>query len=161
MTLSKKSLSELDKLIGEMNDEQLDALFSEIGAKVLPNATMDYLIETRDSLNELINKAQEAVREEKMKELTALAEQMKAITTQFNLPLPNIPGISPPARRERLNGATSGERASPKAKFRDPVSGKTYSGRGIMAGWLAHYIEEGLKQGISKEQTLEKYRIKE
>ena len=44
-------------------------------------------------------------------------------------------------------------RASPKPKFRDPRTGRTWSGRGSMAGWLREYVEAG--------RSVEEFRIDE
>lgn len=151
MPLSKKSLSELEKLISEMSNDQLDALFSELGAKVLSNATLEYLTETRDGINEMINKAQEALRDEKMKERDELIARIATMNTQFNLPFANIPGISPPAKRivrERLDGAPGDGRAKPEIKFRNPKNhSETWKARGKRPSWL---IRELATRGMNE-----------
>lgn len=40
----------------------------------------------------------------------------------------------------------AGKRASPAAKYRDPVSGATWAGRGGTPGWMQAYEAEGRKR---------------
>lgn len=136
--VSKKQIAEIENVIEQMTMQELMAL--------------------RTGINERINSIEQEEKDKFAEEAREWAEKAR----QLGLNLPDVLGITPPMRRERLSSATNASgRASPKPKYTDPVSGKTYSGRGIMAGWLQTYVEDGLKQGIPKEKTLEKYLTKE
>jgi DNA-binding protein H-NS len=72
------------------------------------------------------------IAEQRRKELSEAISQIKALIDAHALTAEDIFGGS--TRR-----AKSGDKAPSKvaAKYRDPISGKTWSGRGIAPKWLA------------------------
>jgi DNA-binding protein H-NS len=131
--VTKKAIAELESIVEEM--------------------TLQELIALRKSLDERISNKQEQERERFISEMKERAEQL-------GFDLGTMFGVAPPQRRAR-GSSSSGAVASPRAKYRDPATGATWSGRGRMAGWLAFHVEEALAKGVSKERTLEKFLIKE
>jgi DNA-binding protein H-NS len=101
----------------------------------------------------------DAVRMRQDQERDAFVATMREKAEQLGFDLGSMFGVAPPQRRARANN-DAGERATPKAKYRD-TNGNQWTGRGRMAGWLAQHVEDGLAKGVSKEKTLEKYLIKE
>ncbi|MCO4887919.1 H-NS histone family protein [Cupriavidus sp. WGtm5] len=70
-------------------------------------------------------------------EIAGVIEQIRNLMAEYNLSLEDIQGKR---RRGRPAGSTSGKAAVAKeplpAKYRDPKSGKTWSGRGRAPAWL-------------------------
>lgn len=141
MVLAKKSMAELEKFISEMSPEQFRALKSDIDEKLYPEMTIEELTAARDKLNMLIDSAQEAEREKFVLQAKEWAERAK----QLGLDLGAALGVTPPVRVNRYaNGSSgNGEKASPKPKYRDPVTGQTWSGRGLQPKFITLAIEQG------------------
>lgn len=137
--VSKKAITELEKVIEEM--------------------TLAELLALRKGMDERISSLKEAERDKFIASIKAQAEQLDL---NLNDLAPDLGIIARQERAARRAGnSASGERASPKAKYRDSSTGDSWSGRGRMASWLSKHVEEGLARGVSKEKTLDKYLIKE
>lgn len=118
--VSKKAISELEKTIEEM--------------------TLQELIAVQAGLKERITIKQGEERDSFVSEMKQKAEQLG-----FNLG--ELFGPPPRAPRERLTSSRStGERASPAPKYKDPKSGATWSGRGRDPRWMTAYLAEGKKK---------------
>ena len=50
---------------------------------------------------------------------------------------------APPKPAPQATTGTAGKRASVKPKYRDPASGNTWSGRGVMPKWMKAALEAG------------------
>jgi DNA-binding protein H-NS len=136
--VSKKQIAEIESVVEQMALGELLAL--------------------REGLNDRITTLQDAEKDKFIASFKAQAEQLNLNLSDLATAL----GIFPPARRPRSAGSgAAGGRASPKAKYRDPISGEEWSGRGRPAKWLAAYVAEGEAKGISAEKVREKYLIKE
>lgn len=135
--VSKKQIAEIESVIGQM--------------------TLQELIALRQGLSEQISAKQEEERDRFVSEM-----KERAVQLGFNLgEMGQLFGFSQGPTRARRGNSGANDRASPKAKYRDPSTGATWSGRGRMAGWLAFHVDEGLSKGVSKEKTLDRYLIKE
>ena len=64
-------------------------------------------------------------------EMASAIAQAKAIVAEFNLA---VDDVFPQSRARTSAGK---ERKPVAAKYRDPISGRTWSGRGIAPKWLA------------------------
>lgn len=115
--VSKKAIADVESIIEQM--------------------TLQELIALREGVAERIQTKQAEERDKFVSEMQARAQQL-------GFDLGEMFGRAP-ARQRRTSSGT-GERASPAAKYRDPVSGETWSGRGRMATWLSHHIAAGKKK---------------
>ena len=77
---------------------------------------------------------QAQVEEVKKTEVNEAIAKVRAIVEEYDLKAKDIFTVK---RRGKAVGATSGKRAEVAAKYRDPMSGKTWSGRGLTPKWLA------------------------
>ncbi len=86
--------------------------------------------ELQAQLAELQRQITETIRREKADTIA----QIKAIMDTHGLTLADLSGAG--ARRGRPAGGsgTSGPKVAPK--YRDPVSGKEWTGRGVAPGWI-------------------------
>jgi DNA-binding protein H-NS len=94
-------------------------------------ANLDELLAQKAALEKQINDAQ---REER----AAAIAQVKALMTQYGLSLADL-GARGGAAPRRL-GATK-----VAAKFRNPATGDTWSGRGLQPNWLKAALADGRK----------------
>ena len=85
-------------------------------------STIKELIAQRDSLNAQIAELQNRDR------LDAIT-QIRGLMAQFGLTDEDI------ADRPRKTSVSAGRKVAPK--YRDPVSGKTWTGRGVAPTWIA------------------------
>lgn len=81
---------------------------------------------------EVLKEKAEAIRQN---EIAAVIEDVRAKVKAYNLT----------ARDLGLSATDSGriQRAPVIAKYRDPVSGKTWTGRGVHPNWLKEYVAQG------------------
>jgi DNA-binding protein H-NS len=84
---------------------------------------------------EIEKKIAEAQREEKA---SAIA-QVKALMAQHGLSVADLASRAPTAGRAA--GAKSGAKVA--AKYRDPATGSTWSGRGLKPNWLKAALDSG------------------
>jgi DNA-binding protein H-NS len=85
--------------------------------------TLADLIAQRDSLNTQIAQLQQQDR------LVAIA-QIRELMTQFGLTGDDVSGGS-----KKAPSPSAGKKVAPK--YLDPVSGKTWTGRGVAPSWIA------------------------
>ena len=96
-------------------------------------ATLQELIAQKEALDQLIQ-------EQRTAELSEAVSKVKALIAEYGLTQEDIfGGIR--AKKEKVEGV----KAKVAAKYRDPVSGKEWSGRGIAPKWL---------QGLNKADFL-------
>jgi len=96
-------------------------------------ATLQELIAQKEALDQLIQ-------EQRTAELSEAVSKVKALIAEYGLTQEDIFG-GVRAKKEKVEGV----RARVAAKYRDPVSGKEWSGRGIAPKWL---------QGLNKADFL-------
>ncbi len=77
---------------------------------------------------------QAQVEEVKRTEVSEAIAKIREIAAEYDL---KASDIFPTARKGKAAGAASGKRAEVAAKYRDPMTGKTWSGRGLTPKWLA------------------------
>lgn len=92
--------------------------------------------ELQQQAAELLRQAEELRADER----NAVLQQVREAVAQWNLTASEI-GFKATKTDKRLKVA---------AKYRDPASGATWSGRGVMPGWMAAQINAG----ASKDQFL-------
>ena len=92
-------------------------------------ASLSDLLAQREALEREIQAAQDSSKSD------ALAEIRKLMTAHGLTPADLV------ARSSPKSGAKSGSKVA--AKYRDPVSGSTWTGRGLKPKWLAAAISEG------------------
>lgn len=86
-------------------------------------ATLQELIAQKEALEKLIQDTRQT-------ELAEAISQVKGLIATFGLTQEDIFGASRGARKVKAEGAKVA------AKYRDPVSGKEWSGRGLAPKWL-------------------------
>ena len=89
------------------------------------------LISQRDALARQIESAKSAVRADAI-------SQVRQLMSQHGLTVADLSGKAPGRA-----GPTVGKSVAPK--YRDPVSGATWSGRGLKPRWLAEALRDGTK----------------
>ena len=86
-------------------------------------ATLQELIAQKESLDKLIHETRQT-------ELADAIGRVKALIAEFGLTQEDIFGTSRAAKKVKPEGSKVA------AKYRDPVSGKEWSGRGLAPKWL-------------------------
>jgi DNA-binding protein H-NS len=86
-------------------------------------ATLQELIAQKEALEKLIADTRQT-------ELAEAISQVKGLITTFGLTQEDIFGASRGAKKVKAEGSKVA------AKYRDPVSGKEWSGRGLAPKWL-------------------------
>lgn len=97
-----------------------------------------------DLMNEIQRLQAQAVSLRQQEVKTAI-ENIQSTIKEYNLSQKEVFGTK--VRKGKAAGATGQKKERP-AKFKDPESGQTWSGRGRMPKW----ISEAVKQGKSKEE---------
>jgi DNA-binding protein H-NS len=97
-------------------------------------ATLQELIAQKEAL-------EKQIQEQRQNELTEAVSKVRALIAEYGLTQEDIFGAARAAKREKVDGP----KAKVAAKYRDPVSGKEWSGRGLAPKWL---------QGQEKSQFL-------
>jgi DNA-binding protein H-NS len=86
-------------------------------------ATLQELIAQKEALEKLIQDTRQT-------ELAEAISQVKALISSFGLTQQDIFGTSRGTKKVKAEGSKVA------AKYRDPVSGKEWSGRGLAPKWL-------------------------
>jgi DNA-binding protein H-NS len=86
-------------------------------------ATLQELIAQKDALEKLIQDTRQT-------ELAEAISQVKGLITTFGLTQEDIFGASRGTKKVKAEGSKVA------AKYRDPISGKEWSGRGLAPKWL-------------------------
>src|SRR5688572_26696543 len=123
--LSKKGAQELEKLIGEMSEDQLKALMHEVGAKAIP-------VMSTEELRAIHGEIGDAIDARKQEEMDQFVQSILTKATQLKLNLNDLApqlGITVKGKRKKPAGAPNGDsggtpRASPKVKYRDNQGNK-------------------------------------
>ena len=97
-------------------------------------ATLQELIAQKEAL-------ETQIQEQRQNELTEAVSKVRALIAEYGLTQEDIFGAARATKRERAVGP----KAKVAAKYRDPVTGKEWSGRGLAPKWL---------QGQEKSQFL-------
>ena len=84
-----------------------------------------------------LQKQAEQVRKQ---ELAGAIQQVKAIISKYGLTAADL-GFSGVAASDKLVG--KGNRKPVEAKYKDPATGATWSGRGIAPKWLKFHLDAG------------------
>lgn len=108
------------------------------------------------SYKELKAKADELLRQAeaaRSAEIESVVSQIKKIMEEYGVTLADLRGAGGGKRRGRKPGArkvkakkAKGARAKVAPKYRDPATGKTWSGRGKEPTWLVAYKRKGKKR---------------
>ena len=88
-------------------------------------ATLQELIAQKEAL-------EKQIQEQRHSELSEAVGKVKALIAEFGLTQEDIFGGVRAAKKDKVEGV----KAKVAAKYRDPVSGKEWSGRGISPKWL-------------------------
>jgi DNA-binding protein H-NS len=102
-------------------------------------ATLQELLAQREELERQISSTQTAERSE-------VISKVKALMSEYNLSIEDIQKADKPGRK----GKSTGEGGSAKgstvaAKFKDPDTGASWSGRGLQPRWLNAALADGKK----------------
>lgn len=113
---------------------------------IMANMTLQELLAHRDGLNERISEIQEAEKEEFLEKIRSQWREMQQMSLNYGLSAEAALGIEPSKKRTTSNRtpSTNGDgRASAPPKYKDPVTGKTWSGRGQQASFITEAIASG------------------
>jgi len=102
-------------------------------------ATLQELLAQREELERQISSTQSAERSE-------VISKVKTLMSEYNLSIEDIKMADKPGRK----GRSTGERGTAKgskvaAKFKDPETGASWSGRGLQPKWLKAALADGKK----------------
>ncbi len=89
---------------------------------------------------EALQKQAEALRQS---EIAGVIEEIKQKMRDYDLTPADLGFAVPSAARSETAAGRSSKRAAVKPKYQDPVSGKTWTGRGVMPKWLKEAIDAG------------------
>lgn len=99
-----------------------------LGELNMEHQTIAQLMEERDALERRIAEAQRVARSE------AVAK-VKSLMADYGLTVMDLTGSQ--------RGTKDARRSAVAAKYRDPVSGQTWSGRGLKPRWLSAALADG------------------
>ena len=68
-------------------------------------------------------------------------EKVKAIIAEFNLTIADLQETAKRGRKPGVKSSTAGSKVA--AKYKDPATGNTWSGRGLKPKWLTAALAEG------------------
>jgi DNA-binding protein H-NS len=91
-----------------------------------------------DELNDLDGRVQAAIEAKKQEKIEELRTKVKEMAAEKGFNINDL--IRTPSGRGRLKKATSTKGALPP-KYRDPQTGKTWSGRGRPPFWMDRAVE--------------------
>jgi len=89
---------------------------------------------------EALQKQAEALRQS---EIAGVIEEIKQKMRDYDLTPADLGFAAPSAARSEAAAGRPSKRAPVKPKYQDPVSGKTWTGRGVMPKWLKEAIDAG------------------
>lgn len=126
------------------NKINIDRSFSRINSRIIiatleyqgiPTDRRSYMATYQEILNQIESLKQQA-EEARRQEMAGAIGEIKRLMAQF--------GISPADLGfTGRGGKTKGKGATLAAKYRDPVSGKTWSGRGRRPAWVMELEAQG------------------
>lgn len=91
---------------------------------------------TYQEILEEIEALQEKAEAIRQAEIAAVIEDVRAKIKTYNLSARDL-GLGGDS------GASRSQRAAVVARYRDPASGKTWTGRGVHPNWLKEYVAQG------------------
>jgi DNA-binding protein H-NS len=102
-------------------------------------ATYSELIAQRDEMARQQAALEKAIAEQLKEQRASAIQQVKAIMAEYGLTTSDLSSGKAPRQPKADNGPGS----KVAAKYRDPASGTTWSGRGLKPRWLTAAIEGG------------------
>lgn len=104
--------------------------------------TLEDLLSRREQLREELAKLEFEIQVVQVARRNEGIARIKGLMAQFELTTADL--LAPSSSRQlALTSMPSDERPTVKPKFRDPISGKTWSARGLKPRWLADAIARG------------------
>lgn len=103
---------------------------------------LNELIAQRDALARQQAEISKAIADAQLSVRNEVIQQIKTLMAEHGLTSADLSGSTQRARGS-LADAAGPSRAKVAAKFRDPKSGQTWSGRGLMPKWLRAAIDAG------------------
>lgn len=88
---------------------------------------------------EALQKQAEQIRRD---EIDGVIAEIKQKVRDYDLTAADL-GLAPAAQSQEVRPAQPSKRSAVKPKYQDPVSGKTWSGRGVMPKWMKAAVEAG------------------
>jgi DNA-binding protein H-NS len=102
-------------------------------------ATYSELIAQRDEIARQQAALEKAIADQLKEQRAGAIQQVKAIMAEFGLTAADLSGGKAPRQPKGESGAGS----KVAAKYRDPATGTTWSGRGLKPKWLKAALESG------------------
>ncbi len=103
-------------------------------------ATYSELVAQREALAQQQAAIEKQIADQLKEQRSAAITQIKSLMTEYGLTVVDVAG-GKAARPAKANDGA--EKAKVAAKYRDPITGTTWSGRGLKPRWLAQAIAEG------------------
>lgn len=103
--------------------------------------TIKALLTRRDELRQELAKLDEQIAAQQAAEKRASIERLRALIAEEGLTLADLAGEAKTPRSMTKALPTKGRKIPPK--YRDPVTGQAWSGRGIKPRWLQQAMAEG------------------
>jgi DNA-binding protein H-NS len=103
-------------------------------------ATYSELIAQREALAQQQAALEKQIADQLKEQRSTAIAQVKALMSEYGLTMADVVGGKAGRPSKVADGA---EKAKVAAKYRDPVTGTTWSGRGLKPRWLAQAIAEG------------------
>lgn len=105
--------------------------------------SLNELIAQRDALARQQTDIAKAIAEARLSARKEVIQQIKTLMANHGLTVADL-SESPRKARGSLSDAQAPARSKVAAKYRDPESGKTWSGRGLMPTWLRAAVDAGM-----------------
>lgn len=103
-------------------------------------ATYSELVAQRDALAQQQAALEKQIADQLKEQRSAAIAQVKSLMAEYGLTVADVSGGKPARLAKAADGS---EKAKVAAKYRDPATGTTWSGRGLKPRWLAQAIAEG------------------
>lgn len=120
-------------------------------------ATLDELHRMKEELRAREHRVEAAIAERRKRDILALQQETRQKCAALGITLEDL--LTP--ARPKPTPARPDSRHQVKPKYRDPVSGKTWSGRGVAPSWLQpHLAPYGTPlTGEARETALAKFKV--
>lgn len=107
-------------------------------------ATIDELLTQKAQLIDQVAELDKKIAQVRDEQRSVIISEIRALMSKAGLTMADIIGTAPNAA-PRTKRAASAEKSPSKvaAKYRDPESGNTWSGRGLKPRWLAGALAAG------------------
>lgn len=107
--------------------------------------SLNELIAQRDALARQQAEVAKAIAEAQLSARKVVIQQIKTLMADHGLTAADLGEMTRKARGS-LSDAQAPIRSKVAAKYRDPESGKTWSGRGLMPNWLRAAVDAGMSR---------------